>query len=252
MDLPIVASNSTQATAVYDRLRADILTARIEPGRKLSMRFLMDTYITGQTPIREALNRLAAERLVEFRDQRGFSVARISRTELIELTKTRCWVEGLALREGMAAATPQWEEDLVLAHHRLLRMSRSLSAERFEDNPEWERLHRAFHRALIGQCGSPFLIDFCRQMADLLYRYRKISISKAFRWREVAEEHRAILESVLSGDRERAVALLTRHYTLTAEIILSDPVVFPEAGTASDPAAGDEVASVERKEAAPQ
>ena len=196
------------------------------------MRLLTERYAVGQTPLREALNRLTAEGLVECRDQAGFSVAGISRSELAELTKTRCWVEGLALREGMAAATPQWEEDLVLAHHRLARAPRSLSAERFEDNPEWERLHRAFHRTLIAQCGSQALVAFCRQLADRLYRYRKLSISKAFRWREVAQEHRAILDAVLAGDPEHASALLTKHYSLTAEVILSDPAIFPDTSAA--------------------
>lgn len=226
------APNSTQATTVYDRLRDDLLSAKLEPGRRLPMRLMMERYEVGQTPLREALNRLTAEGLVDCRDQAGFSVAGISRSELAELTKTRCWVEGLALREGMAAATPQWEEDLVLAHHRLARPPRSLSAERFEDNPEWERLHRAFHRTLIAQCGSGPLVAFCRQLAERLYRYRKLSISKAFRWRDVAEEHRTILDAVLAGDAEHAAALLTKHYTLTAEVILSDAAIFPDAGAA--------------------
>src|SRR5687767_9591582 len=124
--------NSTQATNVYDRLREDLLSARLEPGRKLPMRLMTERYAIGQTPLREALIRLTAEGLVECRDQAGFSVAGISGSELAELTKTRCWVEGVALREGMAASTPQWEEDLVLAHHRLARTPRSLSADCFE------------------------------------------------------------------------------------------------------------------------
>ncbi|MBV9783748.1 MAG: GntR family transcriptional regulator [Acidisphaera sp.] len=224
-------SNSTQATTVYDRIRSDLLSAKLQPGFKLSMRFLMETYDTGQTPIREALNRLAAERLVEFRDQRGFTVAGISSAELAELTKARSLVEALVLREAMAAATPEWEEQLVLAHHRLARARRSLNAGRFEDNPEWERLHRAFHRTLIAQCGSSTLTNFCRHLADLLYRYRRISIGKAYPWRDVGAEHAAILEAVLGGDREKAVALLTRHYSLTAEIISSDLNVFPDEET---------------------
>ena len=135
------ASPSTQASTVYDRLREDLLSGKLEPGRKLQMRFLTEMYQTGQTPLREALNRLTADGLVECREQRGFYVADISRNELIELTKTRCWVKSLALRESMAAANPQWEE-LLLAAHRLGRTPRSLNSEHFEDNPEWERLHR--------------------------------------------------------------------------------------------------------------
>src|SRR4051812_48643618 len=103
---------STQATNLYDKLREDLLSGRLKPGQKLQMRFLMDTYRAGQTPLREALNRLTAEDLVESREQRGFYVTGVSQSELRELTQTRCWVEGLALQKAMAAATPEWEEAL--------------------------------------------------------------------------------------------------------------------------------------------
>ena len=220
--------SSTQASTVYDRLREDLLSGRLEPGRKLQMRFLTEMYQTGQTPLREALNRLTADGLVECREQRGFYVADISRNELIELTKTRCWVESLAWRESMAAATPQWEELLLLAGHRLGRTPRSLNTEHFEDNPEWERLHRAFHRTLIGNCGSQSLTAFCGQLADQLYRYRRLSIQKAFPSRQVADEHQAIMSAVLSGRTDEAVVLLTAHYQQTAEVILRDLRIFPE------------------------
>jgi DNA-binding GntR family transcriptional regulator len=227
LDLAPPPSSSTQTSTVYDRLREDLLSGRLEPGRKLQMRFLTDLYQTGQTPLREALNRLTSDGLVESRDQRGFYVADISRNELAELTKTRCWVESLALRESMAAATRQWEEQLLLAQHRLGRTPRSLNAEHFEDNPEWERLHRIYHRTLIGNCGSQSLIAFCGQLADQLYRYRRLSIRKAFPSRHVTDEHQAIMDAVLGGDADHAAALLTKHYTQTAEVILEDQRTFP-------------------------
>ncbi|HET7885907.1 MAG TPA: GntR family transcriptional regulator [Bradyrhizobium sp.] len=219
---------STQASHVYDRLREDLLSGRLAPSRKLQMRFLIETYGTGQTPLREALNRLTSDGLVEVHEQRGFYVRNISRAELAELTKTRCWVEGLALRESMAAATPEWEEQLLLAQHRLSRTPRSLKETEFEDNPEWERLHRIYHRTLIGNCGSQSLIAFCGQLADQLYRYRRLSIRKAFPSRHVGDEHQAIANAVMSGDTEEAVRLLTRHYQTTAEVILQDEGIFPE------------------------
>jgi len=224
----LVAVPSTQASTVYDRLRADLLSGRLAPSRKLQMRFLIETYQTGQTPLREALNRLASDGLVEVREQRGFYVRNISRAELSELTKTRCWVETLALRESMAASTPQWEEQLLLAQHRLSRTPRSLKETEFEDNPEWERLHRIYHRTLIGNCGSQSLIMFCEQLADQLYRYRRLSIRKAFPSRQVGDEHLAIANAVLSGNTEEATALLSAHYQRTADVILQDEAIFPE------------------------
>ncbi|MDR6820350.1 DNA-binding GntR family transcriptional regulator [Neorhizobium sp. 2083] len=228
-------SPATLATSIYERLKADILSARLEPGRKLQLRFLMEHYEAGQTPLREALNRLTTEDLVIGREQRGFFVKPISLKELGELTKTRCWVEGLALRESMGNATPAWEEALLVAHHRLERAPRSLNPDRFESNPEWERLHRAFHAVLINGCGSRPLIGFCEQLADRLNRYRALSSRKAFRVRKVTQEHADILKAVMDRNTYEAVRLLQQHYEQTAEFIRAD-LETNEAGDATAPA----------------
>ncbi|SIQ43098.1 transcriptional regulator, GntR family [Rhizobium sp. RU35A] len=215
-------SPATLATSVYERLKTDILETRLEPGRKLQLRFLTEHYDAGQTPLREALNRLTTEDLVIGKEQRGFFVKPVSLEELRELTKTRRWVEGLALKESMANATPEWEEALLVAHHRLERTPRSLDPEKFENSPEWERLHRIFHALLIGNCGSRPLIGFCEQLADRLQRYRALSSRKAFRVRNVAQEHADILKAVLQRDVGEAVRLLEHHYSQTADFILED------------------------------
>jgi len=178
--MSLTLAPATQASTVYESLRRDLLNGRLVAGRKLLMRQLVDRYQAGQTPIREALNRLVADGLVTCHDQRGFTATAISLEELDELTRTRCWVEALALRHAMAAATPEWEEALVLACHRLVRTPRSASADGYEEHPEWERMHRAFHRTLLRPCASAPLIGFCEQLADRLYRYRQLSVTKSF------------------------------------------------------------------------
>lgn len=218
----LTQSPATRATSIYERLKSDILAAELEPGRKLQLRFLTEHYGCGQTPLREALNRLSTEGWVVGMAQRGFFVKQINLDELRELTKTRCWVEGLALRESMANATVEWEESLLSAHHRLDRTPRSLDPEKFEDNPEWEKNHRRFHAILIGNCDSQPLTDFCAQLADRLYRYRALSIRKAFRVRKVTDEHAQILKATIERRVDDAVTLLQRHYERTAEIIQTD------------------------------
>lgn len=214
----------THATSVYERIRADILAGRLLPGRRLAIKVMMESYEIGQTPLREALNRLAADGLVAAEDQRGFTVPGISAEELLELTRTRCWLEERALRESMAAATPSWEEAVLLAGHRLSRTPRE------PDDPTWEARHRDFHRTLVGNCGSRWLIGFCDQLTDRHQRYRKLAAIRAFPVRDVEAEHRAIQDAVLARDADRAVALLTQHYTATARIILDDESIFPRAG----------------------
>lgn len=216
-------SGATRATSLYGRLRADLLAGKFEPGSKLAIEALCERYETGQTPLREALNRLTSDGLVERRDQRGFAVAPVSAADLEEITKTRCWLEEIALRKSIEHRTKEWEENLVLAQHRLTRAPRSLSNERFEDNPEWEPLHRAFHRALISGCQSRWLLGFCDQLADQQYRYRRLSATRSFPKRAVSDEHRSLLEAAVAGRADEAVALLQAHFQRTAGVILNSP-----------------------------
>ncbi|MCX7684344.1 MAG: GntR family transcriptional regulator [Acetobacteraceae bacterium] len=214
----------THASSVYQRLRADILSGRLPPGR-LPIRGLTERYGVGQTPLREALNRLAADGLLLAEDQRGFAVPGISAAELEELTRTRCWLEERALRESIAAATEAWEESLVLAAHRLSRTPRTLEGSVL--NPAWEERHRAFHERLIGNCGSRWLIGFCRQLTDRHQRYRHLAAGRSLAARDVEAEHREILDATLRRDADAAVALLAAHYWRTARIILEDRSLFP-------------------------
>ena len=217
---------ATRATSLYDQLRADLLGGELEPASKLAIEALAERYATSATPLREALNRLVSDGLVERREQRGFVVAGISEQDLAEITQARCWLEAIALRESMAAHSTAWEEALVLAHHRLARTPRSLSDSQFEDNPDWEPLHRAFHRALISGCGSRWLLSFCEQLADQHHRYRRLSAPRAFAKREVKSEHQQLLEAALEGRADEAVALLCQHFERTARIIRDDPRLF--------------------------
>ncbi|MFY9513387.1 MAG: GntR family transcriptional regulator [Rubrivivax sp.] len=226
--LATVNGAATRATNLYDQLRADLLGGVLEPGGKLAIEALAEHYATSATPLREALNRLVSDGLVERREQRGFVVAGISATDLAEITKTRCWLEEIALRESIAAHSTAWEEALVLAHHRLAKTPRSLSDKRFEDNPAWEPLHREFHRALIAGCGSRWLLAFCEQLADQHHRYRRLSAPRAFHKRGVKSEHQQLMEAAIEGRADDAVTLLRAHFERTAKIIRDDPGLFAD------------------------
>lgn len=221
---------STLASSVYDRLRADILRGALRPGQKLRVEFVSERYEAGNSPVREALNRLSADGLVDRRDQRGFFVAAVSAQDLLELTKTRCWLEETALREAIAHRTEAWEEQLVLAFHRLSRVPRSSSSDVYRENPEWERLHREFHRSLIAACGSRWLLEFCEQLSDQAYRYRQLAVQAAFPRRDERDEHRQIMEAAIAGDADTAINLLQAHYRHTADIILQNAAVLGPEG----------------------
>ncbi|MBC7940453.1 MAG: FCD domain-containing protein [Chitinophagaceae bacterium] len=218
--------SATLIAAAYERLRHDIVSARWRPGVKLGIEALKTHYQLGPSPLREALNRLAAEGWVEHLEQRGFVVAAASAELFSELLQTRIWAEGTALRESIQRRDAGWEDHLVLALHHLSRVPRSLSSEHFEENPQWEPRHRAFHMALLSRCGSRYLLNFCGQLYDQAYRYRQIAVSAAYGQRRETDEHRAVAEAAIAGRVDDAHRLLVAHYELTARFIrapASDP-----------------------------
>ncbi|MGI9366055.1 MAG: GntR family transcriptional regulator [Rhizobiaceae bacterium] len=203
----------------YMRLRQDIISGALEPGRKLKIDELRRKYDAGTSPIREALSLLTSDHFVERIDQRGFRVTNVSAEEFSELLKTRCWLEERALRESIANGTAEWEERVVLANYRLSRMPRSEASDHFVANRQWEDQHKIFHMTLISECGSSILMKFCNQLYDQNTRYRQLSGSKAYPSRDVAEEHSAICDSVLARDADLAAKLLISHYQRTSKFL---------------------------------
>lgn len=212
-------SPGTLASSVYDRLRDDILSGALPPADKLRTEALRERYGVGNSPLREALNRLSADGLVTREDQKGFRVAAATRADLEELVKTRCWLEEIALRQSIEHGDDEWEETVVLQYHRLSRVRRSSSEDEYVVNPEWETRHRAFHLSLLSACGSRWLMQYCAQLNDQADRYRQLAIVVSYPKRNELVEHEAIMRAATSRDADEAVRLLLAHYDRTAEII---------------------------------
>jgi DNA-binding GntR family transcriptional regulator len=222
------STSSTRTSAVYRVLRQDILNGKLPPSAKLLIDELSQRCGVTSTPIREALNQLVTEGFVLKVDQKGFFVTQVSRRELSELTNTRCWVESIALREALANRTPKWEEELILAGHRLSRIDRSADPDVFQENAAWEDTHKQFHTALIAACPSRWLLEFCSLMTDHAVRYRYLSMSLAYPERDVGKEHKALVDAAIDGPPARAIEMLMAHYRTTADIIIESNMDLPD------------------------
>lgn len=84
--------------AVTDRIRDKILCGQLQPGDRLRQDELASEFGVSSMPVREALRRLQAEALVEFRPCQGASVARLSLAEFEEIFRIREELEVLACR----------------------------------------------------------------------------------------------------------------------------------------------------------
>lgn len=206
------ATQSSTQRAYMD-LREAIINGQLPPGERLKVEALKDALSTGASPVREALSLLTSDQLVERIDQKGFRVAQASREQFQEILNLRCQLEDMALRESVSNGDQDWEEALVLSHHRMVRVDR-------DNSVEFDRLHKEFHMSLIAACGSPILMKFCSQLYDLNIRYRHLAgTSKSYGTRDVEAEHRAIMDAAVMRDVEKSSALLQDHYRSTGDFL---------------------------------
>ena len=208
---PVPASSATQSA--YFTLRNLIVTGALRPGEKLKIGALCERLNIGASPIREALSLLTSDNLVERIDQRGFRASPTNLRNFKEILSLRCELEDMALRQSVENRTDAWEEELVLCHHRMRR-------EQEKTGNDFETLHKAFHMAILSNCGGPILFKFCSQLYDLNIRYRYLAGNAVdYQSRDTAAEHKAILDILLAGDADAASDCLLDHYRKTGAFL---------------------------------
>lgn len=215
----------TLAEQAYRSLRRDIVCGELRPDAPLRLETLRKRYGSSFSPIREALSRLQSEKLVVSQALRGFRVAPLSAAEMWDAVEVRILVDGDALKRSIAHGGDEWESRVVASFHSLTHVAQKMAA-RHDEAPQardaLEQRHRDFHHALISACGSRWLVEFSSQLYLQTERYRRPNLPGVASWgasRDVAQEHREIMEAAFARDAARALALLETHYRQTALVI---------------------------------
>jgi DNA-binding GntR family transcriptional regulator len=193
----------------YRRLRADILSGRLVPGRKLKLDQLRLDYQASVGTLREALSRLSSESLVLAEGQRGFQVAPISARNLVEIAALRELIEGSALEQSFARGDVEWEGRVVASHHKLVALEERMEAGDLSAASGWKHYDSQFHQALVSACGSRILMETHAAVFDKYFRYQMIALG--FRPGIAASEHRELVRLALARDVAAARAVLGRH-----------------------------------------
>lgn len=209
----------TLASFVYERLRREIISVAVAPGEKLHIRTLCDRFDVGLSPVREALSRLSTEGLVAQSDHRGFTVAPMNETDLVDLTRARCWLNEIAIRKSIENGDAAWEESVVLSFHRLFRTPRFAPGQETERTRAWEVAHRNFHTSLISASGSDRMTHYCEQLFDSAERYRHVGRKAGVKGQNRDKEHRDLMEAVVARDADKAGRLICMHFERTAELV---------------------------------
>ena len=242
------ADKNTISTRLVTHLREAILRGEIAPGSKINLEKLRKTFSVSLSPAREALARLTSAGLVELHDNRGYTVAPVSLSNLVEITQLRAEFETLALDAAMQMGDLAWESEIMRSLHRLNR------TERVPDDPRtleaWELAHRNFHLALLKGCQMPILLGFCVMLHNLNDRYRRLFLQRTGGDREVEHEHNQIAQGTVARDRDFARERLREHILRTGHNLQAAIGAYLEAeGAAASKARRSR--TVRRSESAP-
>jgi GntR family carbon starvation induced transcriptional regulator len=207
----------TLSDQAYLALRSDILSGDIEPGTKLKMEDLQRRYEFSSSPLREALNRLAAEQIVTADERRGFRAARISLADLRDITNFRLILEINAFEASMDRGGAEWEAGVISARHMLDDLENLMPARTRSFDRVWIERHKSFHIALIAACGSSRLLGACSAMFDQSQRYRSLWAKRRPAPRNAGPEHRRLMEAALRRDKVVGKQILSQHIQKTAD-----------------------------------
>jgi DNA-binding GntR family transcriptional regulator len=188
------------ADKAYHEIRGLIVSLELAPGAVIDERELIERLEIGRTPVREALRRLAHERLVEVYPRRGMFVTGVDVRELARLSEVREVLEPEAARLAAERAT-----DVDRAELGALLVE--LDAGRSELIDLDERIHRAVYRA----AHNDLLEATLEQYYVLALRIWSIALDRAHELEEAVEEHRALLEAIQAGDGDRAADTMRAH-----------------------------------------
>jgi DNA-binding GntR family transcriptional regulator len=152
----------------YDELKKGLIASEFRPGQVLVIRTLAETYGISTTPVREALQRLVAERLLEMQPNRSIAVPYLSVEKFVELVRIRTALEGLA---GELATA-----NIRKAHIQRLNKLRKDAADAIArgDGRAYVAINQKFHFVIYENAGSPQLLriiqDLWSQVGPFLNR----------------------------------------------------------------------------------
>ncbi|MBE0488542.1 MAG: FCD domain-containing protein [Halomonas sp.] len=206
MGTPKRKGGTTRSSLIYDTLRQDLVNGRFKAGEKVAISALKEHYEVGLSPLREALNRLAAYGLLIQENQRGFRVPGLNREELDDIAEMRRELEVMALKRAIERGNAEWESELLAAAHRLRRAD-----ETSQPVEEWEQLHGKFHRTLLAPCGSAWLLRFIEQLYDQFDRYRRLAPPAPQMREHLNRQHDQLVTLALAGKVTEAQELMEDH-----------------------------------------
>ncbi|WP_416276914.1 GntR family transcriptional regulator [Nocardia sp. alder85J] len=211
---------------ILAELRRLVLSGSLPPGTGLPLREFSTLFAVSAIPVRESLQTLIGEGLVEHRPNFGYTVTRLTTAELRELYLVRERLESAALA---AAALRAGDEDHRLAVEAHRRMEQAVLA---DDPATYHRETRNFHLALTRPSGMARLVHMLEYAWNITEPVQPMVHTSAAERALLQADHHRQLAAFLAGDAEALLAATEQHHDRLNRVVAELPT---DIGLFADP-----------------
>ncbi|MDO6542450.1 GntR family transcriptional regulator [Photobacterium sanguinicancri] len=212
----VTVKELTKSEDLTERLIECIVNGEYPAGSKIAESDLANTFGVSRGPLREALMRVEALRLIERVPHVGARVVELSQEKLIEIYAVREALEGMAARLACIHISDEEIEGLqrlLTTHHQ--HIEKVEGASYFHQQGDFD-----FHYRIIKASRNSKLISLlCDELYHLLRMYRYQSPRAHSRPSQALSEHAQILAAIKERDGELAEMLMRRHIMRSRQLI---------------------------------
>jgi DNA-binding GntR family transcriptional regulator len=200
-----------RADTIVDDLEQMIVTGVFSDGTRLDEVRLAEKFGVSRTPIREALQKLAASGLVEQLPRRGVFVREPGPAELVEMFEAMAELEASCGHLAALRITAASLANLRAANDRC-----RIAAEA-DDADRYYRENEQFHQIIYAAAENGYLQDQATRLQRRLKPFRRLQLHARGRIKQSMAEHEAILAALAAGESEVAARALRDHVTVQGE-----------------------------------
>lgn len=221
-----------RALDIRNTLQAEIESGELPPGAALDERALAERFGVSRTPVREALQQLAALDLVRIAPRHGVSVARFS------ITRMRSMLEFIGELEALCAklAARRIDQPSGKALEAALEACRQAAEQ--ADTLAYNAANNEFHEVIYQASRNPYLTDSLRTARRMVSRYHLQRFHTQARMQKSLEDHTCVAKAILHGNEEQAYQRMLLHVpsgtSEFSEFLATVPLEFFESETAAN------------------
>lgn len=197
-----------------DSMREAIMSGAFTPGQKLVERELCEQLDVSRSCVREALQHLESEGLINIIPHKGPEVAAISKEEVVQLYAVRQKLEGLV---GASFCVNATDEEKAQLRNKVKELSSYVDQ---PDSPDLLRLKNEFYAILMKGAGNEFAGSILRQLNNRVTMLRRISMAQTGRLRDTIKELEAVVAAIDAGKPAAVEKLCELHVQKSAENLL--------------------------------